>query len=121
MTNKLLNLSIVTLVTFSTFARAANDDILDTAPTTAEVQVESTITCADFLELDQEVIPVSVNYLMGWDSETQSIDTHKVEDFDTIDITQIVEVCEQHPTALAVEVIEQQTAKANAKKIEKAL
>lgn len=121
MTNKLLNLSIVTLVIFSTFAQAANDDILDTASTTAEIQVESTITCADFLELDQEIIPISVNYLMGWDSETQSIDTHKVEYFDTIDITQIVEVCEQEPTALAVEVIEQQTAKANAKKIEKAL
>ncbi|MGS0681436.1 HdeA/HdeB family chaperone [Shewanella sp. 125m-7] len=59
------------------------------------------MTCAQFLEVDYETIPVVVGYLYSYNESTGDFDMIEIDALDDVDVDDIIDFCQKNPTAKA--------------------
>ncbi|GAM66803.1 hypothetical protein JCM19236_3133 [Vibrio sp. JCM 19236] len=73
--------------------------------TTTDIQTTQNvdqITCGQFLELGEEVMPVTVGYLYAVNSQDSQVDIIQVQDLVNVEVDSIVEECITNPDILAL-------------------
>lgn len=103
---KSLGLSAVVLSIMSASAFASTEAQGDVA---IQQDVDQ-ITCGQFVELDEEVMPITVGYLYAVNADDTEVDVIEVQDLVDVEIASIVDECTLTPEVKAVEVIDSQVA-----------
>lgn len=81
--------------------------------TTTDIQTTQNvdqITCGQFLELGEEVMPVTVGYLYAVNSQDSQVDIIQVQDLVNVEVDSIVEECITNPDILASDAIDHQVS-----------
>ncbi|GEA51611.1 hypothetical protein VIN01S_24150 [Vibrio inusitatus NBRC 102082] len=103
---KALGLStlLLSLMSASTFAAtSAQADVV------VQEDVDQ-ITCGEFVELDDEVMPITVGYLYAVNADGTDVDVIEVQDLVNVEIASIVDECSVTPEAKVVDVIDTQVS-----------
>ena len=115
-------LSLVTILAYAANSQPENTGEMTLSQPTATSNFESTMTCTEFLELDYDLMPVTVGYLVAWNHKSdKEVQVHDITQLDAIEIDEIIDQCHKAPAARVHKVVAKQLADAQSEHIEKLL
>ncbi|MGR5294097.1 HdeA/HdeB family chaperone [Vibrio mediterranei] len=114
--------SLVTILAYAANAQPENTGEMTLSQPIATASFESTMTCSEFLELDYDLMPVTLGYLVAWNYKSNNeVQVFDITQLDAIEIDEIVDQCHKAPAARVHKVVAKQLADAKSEQIEKLL
>ncbi|WP_299494859.1 HdeA/HdeB family chaperone [uncultured Shewanella sp.] len=92
---KFLPIIFMSLLFISPFSMAAHTKVKD-------------LKCEDFLQVDDDLVPVVVGYLVGVD-DAGNVDVVEVDELDNVQVDDVVDFCKNKPKAKVSDAVKAST------------